>query len=102
MFEAIYRENKQCPGGAPKLRFLVLSTGKSSDSLFTCQDEDENEDKNKSFGMVWNLCMTNELILQYIIVLRAWFVRHRLYPERTKTFIFGFVLIFVLAHEPAY
>ena len=27
----------------------------------------------------------------------AWFVRHRLYPERTKTFVFGFV--FVLAHK---
>ena len=29
----------------------------------------------------------------------AWFVRHRLYPERTKTFVFGFVFVFVLAHE---
>ena len=29
----------------------------------------------------------------------AWFVRHRLYPEQTKTFVFGFVFIFVLAHE---
>ena len=28
-----------------------------------------------------------------------WFVRHRLYPERTKTFVFGFVFVFVLAHE---
>ena len=68
-------------------------------SLFMCQDEDENEDKNQSFGSFWNLCMTNEPILQCIIVLRAWFVRHRLYPERTKTFVFGFVFVFVLAHE---
>ena len=62
-----------------------------------CQDEDENEDENQSFGSFWNLCVTNELTLQCIIVLKAWFVRHRLYPERTKTFVFGFV--FVLAHE---
>ena len=41
----------------------------------------------------------NVLILQCIIVLRAWLVRHRLYPERTKTFVFGFVFVFVLAHE---
>ena len=66
-------------------------------SLFMCQDEDENEDENQSFGSFWNLCMTNEPILRCIIVLRAWFVRHRLYPERTKTFVFGFV--FVLAHK---
>ena len=46
-----------------------------------CQDEDKNknEDENQSFGSFWNLCMTNEPILQCIIVLRAWFVRHRLY-----------------------
>ena len=28
-----------------------------------------------------------------------WFVRHGLYPERTKNFVFGFVFVFVLAHE---
>ena len=59
--------------------------------------KDENEDENQSFGSFWNLCVTNELTLQCIIVLKAWFVRHRLYPERTNTFVFGFV--FVLAHE---
>ena len=64
-----------------------------------CQDEDENEDEHQSFGSFWNLCMTNEPILQCIIVLRAWFVRHSLYPERTKKFVFGFVFVFVLAHE---
>ena len=64
-----------------------------------CQDENENEDENQSFGSFWNLCMTNEPIFQCIIVLRAWFVRHRLYPERTKTFVFAFVFVFVLAHE---
>ena len=68
-------------------------------SLFMCQDEDENEDENQSFGSFWNLRMTNEPILQCIIVLRAWFVRHRLSPEQTKTFVFGFVFVFVLAHE---
>ena len=64
-----------------------------------CQDEDENEDEHQSFGSFWDLCMTNEPILQYIIVLRAWFVRHRLYPEQTKAFVFGFVFVFDLAHE---
>ena len=59
----------------------------------------ENEGKNQSLGSFWNLCMMNEPILQCIIVLRAWFVCHRLYPERTKTFVFGFVFVFVLAHE---
>ena len=63
------------------------------------QDEDENEDENLSFGSFWKVCMTNAPILQCIIVLRAWFVRHRLYPEQTKTFVFGFVFVFVLAHE---
>ena len=70
-------------------------TQRSSNSLFMCQDEDENQ----SFGSFWNLCMKNEPIIQCIIVLRAWFVRHRLYPERTKTFVFGFIFVFVLAHE---
>ena len=64
-----------------------------------CQDEDENEDEHQSFGSFWNLCMTNEPILQCIIVLRAWFVRHSLYPERTKKFVFGFVFVFVLVNE---
>ena len=61
------------------------------------QDENENEDENQCVRSLRNLCVTNEQILQCIIVLRAWFVRHRLYPEQTKTFVFGF--IFVLAHE---
>ena len=43
--------------------------------------------------------MTNEPILLCSIVLRAWFVRHRLNPERTKTFVFKFVFVSVLAHE---
>ena len=58
-----------------------------------CQDEDENKDKNQSFGWFWNLYMTYKLILQCIIVLRTWFVRHMLYPERKKTFVFGFVFV---------
>ena len=68
-----------------------------NNSLFMCQDEEENEDEHQSFGSFWNLCLTKEPILQCIIVLRAWFVRHSLHPERSKTFVFG--LIFVLAHE---
>ena len=65
----------------------------ASNSLFMCQDENENQ----SFGSFWNLWVTNEPILYCIIILRAWFVRHRLYPERTKSFVYVFV--FVLAHE---
>ena len=64
-----------------------------------CLDKDENKVEHQSLGSFWNLSMTNELILQCIIALRAWFVCHRLYPERTKTFVFGFVFVFVLAHE---
>merc|ERR1711923_198613 len=81
------------------LFYLFIAQRKvfSSNSLFMCQDKDEDE--NQSFGSFWNLCMTNKPILQCIIVLRAWFVRHRLYPERTKSFVFGSVFVFVLAHE---
>ena len=63
------------------------------------QDKNEDEDENQCVRSFWNLCVTNEQILQCIIVLKAWFVRHRLYPERTKTFVLGFVFVFVLAHE---
>ena len=63
------------------------------------QDENKNEDENQYVRSLWNLCVTNEQILQCIIVLKAWFVRHRLYPERTKIFFFVFVFVFVLAHE---
>ena len=59
--------------------------------------QDENEDENQSVRSFWNLCVMNEQMIQGIIVLKAWFVRHRLYPERTKTFVLGFV--FILVHE---
>ena len=43
-------------------------TAISGITIFLClllfQDEDENKDENQSFGSFWNLCMTNELILQ--------------------------------------
>ena len=61
------------------------------------QDENENEDENQCVRSFWNLCVTNEQILQCIIVLKAWYIRLRLYPEQMKTFVLGFV--FVLAHE---
>ena len=64
-----------------------------------CQDENENEDENESFGSFCIKPVTNEPILQCIILLKARFVRHRLYPERTKIFVLGFVFVFVLAHE---
>ena len=35
-----------------------------------CQDEDENEDENQSFGSFWSLYTTNEPSLQCLIVLR--------------------------------
>ena len=47
----------------------------------------------------WNLCVTNTPILQCIILLMTWLVHRRLYPERTKPFIFGFVFVFVLAQK---
>ena len=36
-------------------------------------------------------------VLAHEQAIRAWFVPHRYYPERTKTLVFGFV--FVLVHE---
>ena len=60
-------------------------------AVFMCQDENKNEDENQGFGSFWNLCVTDESIFQCIIVLRAWFVRHRFYPEQTKTFVFIWV-----------
>ena len=63
-----------------------------------CQDEYKNEDESQSFGSFWNLGVTNEAILQCILILRAWFVSHRLYPEGTKSFVFGLVFVVVLAH----
>ena len=45
--------------------------------------------------------MTNEPIIICNVILRAWFVPHRHYLEQTKTFVLGFVFVFVLAHEQA-
>ena len=47
-------------------RFLGKLTNSKdffSNSLFMCQDEDENEDENQSFGSFWKVCMTNAPIL---------------------------------------
>ena len=51
--------------------------------------------------MFWNKPETNEPINLCNVILRAWFVCHRHYLERTKTFVLGFVFVFVLAHEQA-
>ena len=45
--------------------------------------------------------MTNKPINICNIILSTWFVRHRYYQEQTKTFVLGFVFVFVLAHEQA-
>ena len=68
-----------------------------SHSLFMCQDK--NEDENQCFCLFLEVMRdkrTNPLMYHST---EAWFVRHRLYPEQTKTFVFGFVSVFVLAHE---
>ena len=49
-----------------------------------CQDEDENQ----NFGSFWNLCMTNEPLIRYEVLI-------------TITNQFVFVFVFVLAHEQA-
>ena len=51
--------------------------------------------------MFWNKPVTNEPIILCYVILRAWFVCHRHYLERTKTFVLGFVFIFVLTHGQA-
>ena len=68
------------PSEIANLCFLVCSAHNYAYSLFMCQDENENEDENQSFGSFWSLCLTNEPMLQCIIILKAWFVRPRLYP----------------------
>ena len=42
--------------------------------------------KTKALARPVLICDKQELILQCSVVLRAWFVCHRLYPEQTKTF----------------
>ena len=41
---------------------------------------------------------TNEPIIQCNVILRAWFNRHLHYLVWKKTFVLGFVFVFVLAH----
>ena len=60
--------------------------------------------KTKAFVrscMFWNKHVTNEPIIICKVVLRAWFNRHMYYLERMKTFVLGFIFVFVLAHEQA-
>ena len=57
--------------------------------------QNENEDENQSFRSFWRYERTDPSM--YHSTEAAWFVCHRLYPERTKTFVFEFV--FVLVHE---
>ena len=60
--------------------------------------------KTKAFVcscMFWNKPVTKEPIILCNVTLRAWLVRHRHYPEQTKTFVPSFVFVFVLAHEQA-
>ena len=45
-----------------------------------CQDEDENEDEKQRFGSFWNLGLTNEPMIQCILILRA------------SSFVTGFIL----------
>ena len=60
--------------------------------------------KTKAFVcscIFWNKPVTNKPIILCNVILRAWFVCHRHYLERTKTFVFVLVFVFVLAHEQA-
>ena len=73
--------------------------------LIACSSpKTKTKTKTKAFVrscMFWKKPVTNELIILFYVLLRAWFVRQRHYLERTKTFILGFVFFFVLAHEQA-
>ena len=72
-------------------------------SVFIYQDE--NEDENQSFRLF--LCVLkqtcDERTNNYMQcnTLGAWFVRHRHNIEQTKTFVFGFIFAFLLAHKQA-
>jgi len=60
--------------------------------------------KTKAFVcscMFWNKPVTNKPTILCNIILRTWFVCHRHYLEGTKTFLLGFIFVFVLAHEQA-
>ena len=77
----------------------ILSIASSSTRTKT-----KRKTKTKAFVrscMFWNKSVTNEPIILCNVILRAWFVHHRHYLERTKTFVFSFVFVFVLAHEQA-
>ena len=75
----------------------------SVNSLFIYQDENEDKNQNQSFCLFLYVHkpVMNVPINLCNVILRAWFVRHRYYLERTKTFVLGFVFMFVLAHEQA-
>ena len=62
-----------------------------------CQDENENIGGKPKLWFVLELRRDEQTDPSMSLSTEAWFVRHRLYPEGTKTFVFGFV--FVLAHE---
>ena len=60
--------------------------------------------KTKTSSLVsssWNTaCQTNQS-LWYSRIIRAWFVCHRHYPERTKTFVLGFVFVLAVGTRTA-
>ena len=81
-------------------QWLVTELSHLTYSLFIYQDEHEDENENQSFCLFflfWNKPVTNEPIILCNVILRAWFVCHRHYLERTKTFVY----VLVMAHEQA-
>ena len=66
-----------------------------------CQDENKNEPKDESFRSVLDKALNEQTRPKYYETLKDRLVRHALAPERTKTLVFAFVFVFVLAHEQA-
>ena len=57
--------------------------------------------KTKTKTKIKAFVLTHEPIIICNVILRVWFNPHRHYLERTKTFVNGFLFVFVLAHEQA-
>ena len=69
-------------------------------SLLIYQDENKDEDENQSFrSFLYVLKQTCDE--QTNVILMTWFACHRYYLGQTETFVFGFVFVWVSAHEQA-
>ena len=72
-----------------------------TNSLLIYQDEDENQGFPLFLCVLKQTCDERTNNYMQCNTLGAWFVRHRHNIEQTKTFVFGFIFAFLLAHKQA-